>query len=52
MYRMPYLDKPQVYYENINEQKYNDIKAEILRRYVQTLESKTYPHNSVYPTRR
>ena len=49
---MPFINQDQVFYENIKEQKYNDIKADILRRYVKTLESKIYPRERIYPTRK
>ena len=49
---MPYLDKPQVYYENIKDRKYNDIKADIYKRYVQNIESTIYPRERIYPTRK
>jgi hypothetical protein len=49
---MPYLDKPQVFYENIKDRKYDEIKAEILDIHMKTLESKIYPHNVIYPTRK
>ena len=44
-----YLDPPQVFYTSLNGKKYNDVKAEILKRYVLSLESKVYPMDAVYP---
>ena len=49
---MPFIDQEQIYYENIKEQKYYDIKAEILRRYFENIESKIYPLDRIYPTRK
>ena len=49
---MPYLQKDGVFYTSLNGKKYDDVKAEILKRYVFNLESKDYPMDEVYPTKR
>ena len=48
---MPYLQKDGVFYTSLNGKKYDDVKAEILKRYVFNLESKDYPMDVIYPTR-
>jgi|TARA_R110000822_G_scaffold179770_1_gene319591 hypothetical protein len=46
---MPYLNPPQVFYEGLNDKKYDGIKAEMLKLYVLNLEGKVYPVSKVYP---
>ena len=48
---MPYLQKDGVFYEGLVGKKYNDIKAEILKMYVKSLEKASYPMHEIYPTR-
>ena len=49
---MPYLDPPTVFYENLNAKKYNDIKAEILKLYIDNLENSFYDYDAIYPNQR
>ena len=37
-----YLDPPQIYYECLRDEKFNKVKAKILKLYVNSLESKVY----------
>ena len=47
-----YLDPPQVFYTSLNGKKYDAIKAEILKRYVFSLENKVHPMDEIYSTKR
>ena len=46
---MPCLDADAIFYEGLEGKKYDGIKAEILKRYVLSLENKVYPMDAVYP---
>lgn len=48
---MPYIQKDGVFYEGLEEEKYLDIKANILQMYIANLEEKVYPMDEVYPNR-
>ena len=49
---MPFLQKDGVFYPCLNAKKFNDVKARILKLYIDNLESKVYPMNEVYPNQR
>jgi hypothetical protein len=49
---MPYLDKPQIYYPELRDKKYDAVKAKILKMYVKSLEEAYYPMDIIYPNRR
>ena len=49
---MPYLEKDGVFYPEIKGKKHNDIKAEILKMYVKSLEKAYYPMHEIYPNQR
>ena len=51
---MPFLQKDGVFHEGLEDKKYNEIKAEILKLYVFNLENKVYPTDRglPYPTKR
>ena len=49
---MPYLQKDGVFYEGLVGKKYNDIKARILKLYIDNLENSFYDYDAIYPNQR
>ena len=47
---MPYLEADTIYYPCLNAKIFNDVKARILKLYIDNLESKVYPKHK-YPNR-
>jgi hypothetical protein len=46
---MAYLDPPTVFYANLTDKKYSKVKADILKLYVESLESSHHPLNKGVP---
>jgi hypothetical protein len=49
---MPFINSPTVFYEGLEDEKYDNVKANILKRYINSLENSHYPMGIVYPNRR
>lgn len=48
---MPFLQKDGVFYEGLEDKKYDAVKARILKLYIDNLENSFYDYDAIYPNR-